>query len=78
MLLVWTNFIKLKQSLINERSVNCVWWKIDSENEGFWTSEGCEYKGYDTVNNRFKCKCNHTTNFAILFVRFYGLYILTL
>ncbi|XP_071483689.1 adhesion G-protein coupled receptor G6-like [Diadema antillarum] len=44
----------------------CVFWDFNAENGlGAWSEDGCWLVSF-TTDNLVRCRCNHTTNFAIL------------
>eukprot|EP00794_Sanderia_malayensis_P003344 gene3344-3833_t len=63
--------IRIKYSAIKplSKSAECVFWKFNSSDHGYWSNDGCkrfESKLKTTNNNDVICECNHLTNFAII------------
>ncbi|XP_078616433.1 adhesion G-protein coupled receptor G7-like [Branchiostoma floridae x Branchiostoma japonicum] len=56
------------QDILSEyaKEGRCVFWDFEAEaGQGAWSAEGCERLVEE--NGRYKCACNHLTNFAVLF-----------
>ncbi|XP_035696820.1 adhesion G protein-coupled receptor L2-like [Branchiostoma floridae] len=48
------------------KEVRCVFWDFEAKaGHGAWSTDGCESLGEE--NGRYKCACNHLTNFAAIF-----------
>ncbi|CAD5122002.1 DgyrCDS10455 [Dimorphilus gyrociliatus] len=46
----------------------CSYWNLGSrENVGSWSQSGCSFVREESNITHTKCKCNHLTNFAVLF-----------
>ncbi|XP_035668965.1 adhesion G protein-coupled receptor L3-like [Branchiostoma floridae] len=50
------------------REVRCVFWDFEAEaGQGAWSTDGCMITNQEQVNGRYRCACNHLTNFAVIF-----------
>ncbi|CAH1277277.1 ADGRL2 [Branchiostoma lanceolatum] len=51
---------------VEVKELQCVFWDFEAKaGQGVWSTDGCMNQGVD--NGRYKCACNHLTNFAALF-----------
>ncbi|CAH1277275.1 ADGRL3 [Branchiostoma lanceolatum] len=51
---------------VEVKELQCVFWDFEAKaGQGAWSPDGCTNQGVD--NGRYKCACNHLTNFAALF-----------